>query len=255
MVNTKNLSSILIVVLTGILPVIPVIASDSGNEPDLSGVWMAFASSPAFMRGAPTPLTEKGQARVDAYYAQYGEDFAEPGAYCVPPGMPSTMTSIVGYPIEILQTRNRVTMLAEMEMQVRRIYMDGRKHPDDYPVTRMGYSIGHWEGEALVIETALLKESLLRGWPRTEQTRITEKLYLTSRSNVNERPSPFIITEPVGDDVLVVELTVTDPALYSNPRKVTMYYQRIEDDAILEYDCPAEHWLNALDAARARQAD
>ena len=115
-------------------------AGEAVKRPDLTGVWEAFASEPAFARGEESPLSENGQKLVDAYYAQYGDKFVEPGAYCVPPGMPTTMTALVGYPIEILQSENRVTMLAEMEMQVRRIYLDGRKIPDDYPPTRMGRS-------------------------------------------------------------------------------------------------------------------
>ena len=249
MTKIKYISTILLTSILGcgLSPVSS--AHDMQGQPDLSGVWMAFASSPRFVRGDPSPLTATGEEMVNSYYARYGDDYVEPGAYCVPPGMPSTMTSIVGYPIEILQTRDRVTMLAEMEMQVRRVYMDGRQHPDNYPATRMGYSIGHWDGNALVIETALLSESLLRGWPRTGQTRISEKLYLAKRSGVDAEPSRFITLEPEGNDVLVVELAVTDPVLYNAERKVTVYYQRIRDDATLEYDCPAEHWLKALEAA------
>jgi hypothetical protein len=50
----------------------------------------------------------------------------EPGWYCVPPGLPATMTmtSMVSYPIEIIQTPDRITMIAELVMQLRRIYLD-----------------------------------------------------------------------------------------------------------------------------------
>jgi len=228
-----------------------VTAGEAVKRPDLNGVWEAFASEPAFVRGEESPLSDNGKKIVDAYYAQYGDHFVEPGAYCVPPGMPTTMTALVGYPIEILQSENRVTMLAEMEMQVRRIYLDGRKIPDDYPPTRMGYSVGRWEGDTLVIDTALLSEWLIRGWPRTEHTRIQERIHLTRQSEVKVRRSPFIIIEPVTDDVLVLDLTMTDPTLYKEPRHVTVYYEKVKDNEILEYDCPADVWEQVLEKANA----
>src|SRR3972149_2910502 len=157
----KNIS----LVMMGLIVNASVIAQESGGKPDLNGVWLAYASAPPFVRGGPSPLSENGEKLVNAFFAKYGNKFVEPGGFCVPPGMPSTMTALVGYPVEIIQTRDRITMLAEMEMQVRRIYMDGRKVPDDYPATRMGYSIGYWDGNVLVIETSLLTESLLREGP------------------------------------------------------------------------------------------
>jgi hypothetical protein len=226
-----------------------VTAQESETRPDLTGVWLAFASAPPFVRGAPSPLSENGEKVVNAFYAKYGDKYVEPGAYCVPPGMPSTMTALVSYPIEILQTKDRITMLAELEMQVRRIYMDGRTFPDDYPPTRMGYSIGRWDGTVLVVDTALLKESPLRDAPRSENTRIQERIYLTKRDQVTARPTPFITLQPISDDVLVVELTVTDETLYKEPRKTTVYYQKIKDDATLEYDCEVDLWEQALEAA------
>ena len=236
-------------VMMGLIVNAGVIAQESGGKPDLNGVWLAFASAPPFVRGGPSPLSENGEKLVNAFYAKYGDKYVEPGGYCVPPGMPSTMTALVGYPVEIIQGKDRITMLAEMEMQVRRIYMDGRKVPDDYPTTRMGYSIGSWDGDVLVIETSLLTESLLRESPRSENTHIQERIYLTKRAKVDARPTPFITLQPISDDVLVFELTTTDATLYKEPRKTTVYYQTIKDDATLEYDCAVDLWEQALEAA------
>jgi hypothetical protein len=223
----KNQAWFLIVFLLGIVLAFAAPAKDPGNKPDFNGVWLAFASSPPFVRGAPSPLSENGEKTVNAFYEKYGDKYVEPGAYCVPPGMPSTMTAIVGYPIEIIQTEDRLTMLAELEMQVRRIYIDGRKIPENYPATRMGYSVGSWDRDTLVIDTALLKPSPLRGWPRSEHTRIQERIHMLNRAEVKARPSSFIITEPINDKVLAVEMTVTDPTLYKEPRKVTIYYMQM----------------------------
>jgi hypothetical protein len=218
----------------------------AADEPDFSGVWQAYASVSEPGTGQTAALTETGAALVDAYFAQYGDDFAEPGAYCVPPGMPATMTSMVSYPIEIIHSPNRVTMLAELDMQVRRIYLDGREFPADYPTSRMGYSTGRWDGETLVIETKLLGEYLMRSWPRTENTQIVERVYRAQRSDLNVVRNGFP-PESASDDLLVFEITVTDPALYKGPQRITMYYQRIPGDEFLEYDCAAGLWYQALE--------
>jgi hypothetical protein len=218
-------------------------------EPDISGVWQAYASVAAPGAGQMGELTEEGAARVDAFFAQYGDDMPEPGAYCVPPGMPATMLSTVSYPIEILQTPGRITMLAELDMQIRRIFMDGREFPaDDYWTTRMGYSIGHWEDQTLVIETRFLNDYLVRSWPRTENTRVIERVYRANRDELNVVRNGFP-PENDSNDLLVVEVTVTDDTLYREPQKITMYYQRVSDAEFLEYDCVSGLWEEALQQA------
>lgn len=243
-------SSHLVTVLLFLL--LPAMQSLAAGAPDFTGVWVAYASEPAFIRTDSQTLSPEGQALQEAYLSQY-PNWVEPGAWCVPPGMPSTMTSLVAYPIEILQSENRITMLAELEMQVRRVFLDGRGHPgpDEYPPTRMGHSIGHWEGDTLVIDTALLKETLDGRWPRTEDMEIVERVHMTTRQEAGKEASGFIATiaPPINDDTLVFDMTVTDPRLYREPRHVTVYYQRMSDDIFLEYDCAVDRWQQALDAA------
>ncbi len=218
----------------------------SAQEPNFNGVWQAYASVPQFGPGQAMALSEEGAQLVDAYFAAYGDEFPDPGEYCVPPGMPSTMTSMVSYPIEIIQSSNRVTMLAELDMQVRRVYMDGRDFPPDYPTSRMGYSIGHWEDETLVIETRLLGEYLMRSWPRTENTSITERVYRANRDELDVERNGFP-PENDSNEILVFEMTVTDPTLYREPQQITMYYQKIPEVEFLEYDCAAGLWYRALE--------
>lgn len=237
------------VVSLTMLGVLAVAGKGSGvlaQEPDFNGVWQAYASVPQFGPGQAGALSEAGAALVEAYFAGYGDDFPDPGEYCVPPGMPSTMTSMVSYPIEVIQSPNRVTMLAELDMQVRRIYMDGRDFPDDYPTSRMGYSIGHWEGETLVIETRLLGEYLMRSWPRTENTTIVERVYRANRDQLDVERNGFP-PENDSNEILVFEMTVTDPTLYTEPQRIAMYYQKIPEVEFLEYDCAAGLWYRALE--------
>jgi hypothetical protein len=219
-------------------------------HPDLSGVWMAFAVENPDGAGAPQYSAE-GQAMLAEFAAQFTE-VPETGAWCYGTGMPGVMLSTVSYPIEIVQHPSRLVMVAELEMQVRRVYLDGRPHPDDFLTQGVGHSVGTWDGDTLVIDTALLSEWPLPPWPRTEQTQIVERVYLTKLANVAARPTGFVATvqKPINDDVLVVEMTITDPAVYEGPQRRTAYYQRMADTATLEYACSAEHWLEELEKNR-----
>jgi hypothetical protein len=226
--------------------------SAAAERPDLSGVWMAFAVENPDGTGNAPRYSPQGEATLDAFAAQFSE-IPETGAWCYGTGMPSMMMSTVSYPIEIVQHPSRLVMVAELEMQVRRVYLDGRSHPDDFLPQGVGHSVGTWDGDTLVIDTALLSEWQLRPWPRTEETSIIERVYLTELAKVSARPTGFVATveKPVNDDVLVDEITVTDPALYAGPQRRTVYFQRMADTATLEYACSAEHWLEALEKNRA----
>jgi hypothetical protein len=228
-------------------------APAAAAHPDLSGVWMAFAvENPDGGGNAPT-YSPEGQAMLDEFAAQF-TSIPETGAWCYGTGMPSVMLSTVSYPIEIVQHASRLVMLAELEMQVRRVYLDGRPHPDDFLPTGVGHSVGTWDGDTLVIDTALLSEWQVRPWPRSEQTRIVERVYLTKLGNITARAGGFVasVEKPINDDVLVVEMTLTDP-LYASPQRRTAYYQRMADTATLEYACSAEHWFEELEKNRVSQ--
>jgi hypothetical protein len=223
------------------------------SHPDLSGVWMAFAAIAPDGGFAPKYSAE-GQATLDGFSSQF-KQIPETGAYCVPSGMPGVMLTTVSYPIEIVQTASRLVMLAELEMQVRRVFLDGREHPTDYLPTGVGHSVGRWEGNQLVVDTTLLEEWQLKPWPRSAETHIVERLYLTKRAAVSAPTNAFVATveKPINDDVLVVELTVTDPSFYDGPQKRTAYYQRMADTATLEYACATELWLKELEKNRVSQ--
>jgi hypothetical protein len=225
--------------------------STTAAPPDLSGVWMAFAVENPAGGGNMPRYSAAGQATLDAFAAQFSS-IPETGAWCYGTGMPSVMLSTVSYPIEIVQHASRLVMLAELEMQVRRVYLDGRPHPDDYLPTGVGHSVGTWDGDTLVIDTTLLSEWQVRPWPRSDQTRIVERVRLTKLGAVAARPSGFVasVEKPINDDVLVVEMTLTDPTLYDGPQRRTVYYQRMADTATLEYACSAEHWLEELEKNR-----
>ena len=227
------------------------------KHPDFTGVWLGFAALPAGRLGpAAPPLSEKGKAMVKAFTDKYGKDAPESGVYCVPDGMPAMMTGLAGYPLQVIQRHDIMAMTSENEMQLRRIFLDGRKMPEGYPPTRAGFSVGHWEGDTLVIETKNFLDWPSRRWPRSNEGVITERISMTTRDKVDVKNTPFIIEKPVNDKVMVDEITVNDP-VFSKPAKITVYYQTASDDDFLEYDCPVSVWQNLLDehVAKMKGAD
>ncbi|HTQ98726.1 MAG TPA: hypothetical protein VMH83_02000 [Candidatus Acidoferrum sp.] len=225
-------------------------AFGADNPRDFSGVWQAFASESAGPRGGPE-FTAEGKIKVADFNSKYPH-MVEPGSWCVPPGMPYTMTAIVSYPIDITQTDKKIAMITEYDDQFRRIWLDGRKIPDDYPNTGMGYSVGHWDGNALVIETKLLTEAMYGRLPRTEDTAVVEHVSKIKRSDVKLPNSPVAKHKSIDDNVLAWEITTTDPTLYAKPIKTTIYYQHVDDEAMLEYVCITDLWQQALDAANKK---
>ena len=223
------------------------------KHPDFTGVWLGFAALPAGGLGPKTPeFSEKGKAMVKAFTDKYGPGAPESGAYCVPDGMPSMMTGLAGYPLQVIQRPGIIAMISENEMQLRRIFLDGRKEPKGYPPTRAGFSTGHWEGDTLVIETRNFLDWPSRRWPRSSEAKMVERISMTKRDKIDVKNTPFIIEKPLNDNVMVDEITVTDP-VFTKPAKITVYYQQAPSDDFLEYDCPVSVWQNMLDEHLAKQ--
>lgn len=225
----------------------------ASSPPDISGVWATIAvARPDGSSGfRDPPLSDAGQAIVDAFRGQYDLEGHEPNAHCIEPGMPTMMFGYGGAPIEIIQEPDRITMLHELAMQVRRIYMDGRGHPEDFFHTRSGHSIATWEDGALVVDTTLLMEWLLPRWPHTDDLHIVERFSLQARDEV-EVPEGYPGWRP--DDpselILVDEITFIDPALYDEPQELLVYFSALPDDQILEDNCPEGLWWEVMESLR-----
>lgn len=130
-------------------------AAQEDSVPDLSGVWLTTSQRGGL--GGPRPvLTPRAQADADAF-----DPLEDPVIRCVPPGFPRTGAGV--YPWEIVQTDKMIMFLYEAFGMVRRIYLDGREPPEYFPPGLMGFSLGHWEGEALVIRTTHYAPGLLTG--------------------------------------------------------------------------------------------
>jgi hypothetical protein len=122
-------------------------------------------------------------------------------------------------------------MFWEGYFQYRKIYFEGRPRPEPILHTRMGYSVGHWEGDTLVVETSYLREyPYMRRLPNTENALITERFSIEERTNDKGEKVKYL------NNVM----TLTDPTLYTQPVTVTSSLRWSPDTPIMEYSCSEE---------------
>jgi hypothetical protein len=192
--------------------------------PDWRGIWLP--------RGGTRPVAEE-PALIAAYQAERnaslegGASNASAGvpvraSNCLPPGMPSIMTQ--PYSLEFLFTPGKVTIIQEAYMQVRRVFTDGRPLPENPEPAFNGHSIGHWEGETLVIETVGIKDSVpltrARAWHGPD-LKITERIFLDDEDA----------------DLLHLEFTFEDPDALEKQWHSSATFRRSRDWEKLEFVC------------------
>ena len=210
-----------------------------GKLPDFSGVWTHKRSDQnAQMKTNPPPWNEQAAERIKFQYKEEAEGRPPPlFVNCLPEAMPAWML-VTHNAMEILLTPGRVTMLGESDgNRLRRIYTDGRKHPDDPDPTFHGHSIGHWEGQTLVVDTVAIHPqtyiaiSEAQGIPNNGDMHITERIYLA---------------EP---DILHDELTIMAPKVLTKPWKTTRVYfrQRLRRVDIVEGTCLEGYFKPGVD--------
>jgi len=144
----------------------------------------------------------------------------DPHTYCKPPNFPRAWT-LPQY-LKIVQTPKEMVILHEFNAAYREIYMDGRPLPVDPNPTWNGYSIAHWDGDVLVIETNGIRDDMwldIAGSPITESAKVTERL---KRLNFG---------------VMQVEVTVDDPKAYTKPWTVTLEMAVQVDTPMIEEIC------------------
>ncbi len=204
--------------------------------PDWSGVWEnAEGFRYTVPGGKPNPpvLTPEYVARykVVTDAAAQGRPVNDPTASCIWPGVPRVL--VTPYPLEYLIQPDRVTVIHEYQSQVRRIWTDGRGHPEDLEASFNGHSIGHWEGDTLVVETVGLREDTKidrSGLAHSAQLKVLERIRL------------------VDPDTLEDQITMIDALAYAQPWVSTLRLKRHRDWQILEYVC-AENNRNPVSAS------
>jgi hypothetical protein len=194
--------------------------ADPGHA-DLSGIWQvtgwfSFSSDKA-LPAFKAPYDAIYAKRMKAFDA--GAPVDDVTADCLPPGMPHIQ--VVPYPFELMQTPGRVTLLFEYAGQVRRIYLDGGE-PKDADPSYYGTSVGHWEGDTLVVKTTNIREDTqldYSGVPHSDALTITERF------------------RRAGPDTLEDRITLVDPKAYAAPFTSTRVYKLHRDWTIGEYVC------------------
>ncbi|GAA0266306.1 hypothetical protein GCM10009127_02230 [Alteraurantiacibacter aestuarii] len=197
--------------------------------PDWTGIWYPDWTRLFADRAAPPQLTPTAQAAFDAYQASIRENGPnqEAQAQCLPPGIPGVMQQ--PYPIEILFSPGRVTILTEAYEQVRRIYTDGRALPADPDLFFNGESVGYWDGDMLVVDTVGLHPltNIAAGIPHTEKSRVHEHIYLS------------------GPGELMIEFTITNPDVLRVPYVTRVAYRLDNEFPLREYVCAENNRLTS----------
>jgi hypothetical protein len=185
------------------------------GKPDLSGAWHVEPTSLVDFTPAESPLRPEGAAILSS---RKPDSF--PGNSCLPLGIPSA--TLVSEPVHIVQSPALIAMLFESADSHRRIYTDGRTLPQDPEPTWLGYSVGKWEGEALIVQTGGFNNKSwldVMGHPHSEALHITERYHRRDFGHLD------------------VEMTFNDPKMYTRAFTIRFTYRLLADSDILEFFC------------------
>lgn len=148
------------------------------------------------------------------------KDRHTPDERCLPMGVPRA--DLIGFPFKIVQTPGLIVMMYEDDNSRRQIYTDGRKLPADPNPAWMGYSVGRWEGDTLVVYSAGFTDQVwidAVGHPASESLRVQERFARRDFGHMD------------------LEVTVTDPKMYTRPVTFKVTELLLPDSDILEYFC------------------
>lgn len=188
------------------------------GKPDFSGMWLGseniFDPEPVnghTSTGFPDdpPFTEAGREAFESYDPRVDD----PPEDCLPWGFPRNVVHTF-YPLQIAQLEEKMLLIYEYDPIPRRIYLDDRDVPEDIPPLWFGYSVGHWEGDTLVVETTHFREENIlttNGLPQSQNMEVTERFRLLDDG-----------------ETLEVDITIVDPKYYTEPLDLTVYWARTD---------------------------
>jgi hypothetical protein len=116
-------------------------------------------------------------------------------------------------------------ILFEPFIDYRQIFTDGRKHPVDPQPTWMGYSVGKWEGDTLVVDTTGFNDRTWLddgGHPHSDALHVTERFRRIDFGHME------------------LGITIDDPKMYTKPWSATVPYNLLPDTELIEYVCENE---------------
>jgi hypothetical protein len=205
------------------------------GKPDLSGLWNKI--SPKYSHNIvadlkPEEIQPWAQALVAERKENLGREYMT--AQCLPlgPGYPTAADNTGSEMMKIVQTPALVLIL-NPDLTYRQIFLDGRTLETAPNPNWMGYSVGHWEGDTLVVESFGFNDRTWLdhdGHPHTEALRMTERYRRRDFGN------------------LAIEVTLSDPAVYAKSWTVSVRAELAADTEMLEWVCTEgtrnlEHWV------------
>jgi len=181
---------------------------------DLSGVWSALSGGQAALRAEKIPpMTPEGAAKFKENTGELKNGNSiitkDPAFSCLPAGVPHTFQN-GAFPFEIVQTPQRIFLFYESAHNWREIWMDGRSVPKDGDPTWMGYSVGHWDGNDLVVDVGNFNDRTWLdpvGHPHSDALHVTERYHRAAY------------------DALHIEFTIDDPKSYTAPWKMQVDFR------------------------------
>lgn len=186
----------------------------SDGKVDLSGTWQP-ETNPYRFSLIDDPTERVFRPAAEAIFLERVRNFRreDPVTNCLPGG-PSDM---LGGAYRIVQSSNVVALLYENQTgRYRQIYMDGRKLPEDPNPTWLGYSVGRWEGDALVVESAGFNDRTWLdrvGHPHSEKLRVTERLQRIDFGHIRYQitfDDPETLTKPISRSITLNYSADTD---------------------------------------------
>lgn len=202
-------------------------------QPDLSGMWMTVPELAEPLEAAKLPLTQAAKAKLDAFDPRR----LDSTYFCMPFGTPRNTLNTAPRPLKIVQTDSQVTLLFDGLGDVRRVFVDGRPHPEDPIPAWLGYSVGTWNDGTLEIDTvAMTSESILteEGLPHSDAMQLHEQ---------------WRLVEQGGETLLQVSLEIVDPEYYEKPLTATRYFRRAPHAQLSEgsSQCLMDQWRRRLE--------
>jgi hypothetical protein len=215
------------------------------GKPDLSGIWEAEPATRAeLLRGLPDGVNLLGEDSTSRYFINILADFKPqevpilPSALavfreraatggkdfsltrCLPSGLP--VAEFAPEPHKIVQMPGLIVVLYEADMSFRQIYMDGRKLPVDPQPTWLGYSVGRWEDDSLVVDVNGFNDKSwldAAGHPHSGEMHLTERFRRIDFGHME------------------IEVTIDDPKNYTKPFTVKTNQVLRADTDLLEFVC------------------
>ena len=197
------------------------------GRPDLSGIWRKSrdGSKVSAQNLAADGVEVSFQPWAEALYKARLEKNGRgvPSERCLPHSIPKTY--LIAEPTKIVQTPRLIVILHEEFNNYRQVFTDGRQFPPDLDARWMGYSIGKWEGDTLVVDTrGFVDETWLDfgGHPATDALHVVERYRRRDFGHMD------------------IQFTFDDSKAYVKPWAVTVPFDLLPDTELIEQICDNE---------------